>query len=534
MMPETPTPVEQFVSAVGKRIDSHRARNIAVWAALIGGAAMLSVAIWYVCAGYRVPWMIYLVGGLLTLWCGVIAVLLSRSSRDEAASFADRFFDLKNAVESCQRFSGAGKAGGFYDLQAQQTQTLVDRVSVETIQYRPPWKIIATAAVLVGAAVSLGFKPTSSEVLANLQQQQDTLAMTAAANAELEKLVEELQDATVDEDERTMLNTDKLRQWVAELKETTDLKDARRQYAKMEMRVNRAVEALQQRRDESLLDKAAEELKKDPDSKEFGKSLKHKKYDQAARQLKDLKPEKLSESRKELARLKAAANRMAAAARETRSNNAGQQKRGNSGAKPSDGDPGDDGQQADDDLAQLIDELDDAVEALDRELEELELIDRGDLQQAQFDDDLEEADAAARAKLGELGDRLMKMARRRKARQKLRKLSKRCAQCQSSARSGDKKAGRGSDDSSRAQRDKHVDNGQTTKLKGIKGKGPSLTQVEAAEDGDGTSYRRSTTRERDFKRQFESFVDREDIPDDLKSGVKNYFSNIHEGEQADQ
>jgi hypothetical protein len=80
----------------------------------------------------------------------------------------------------------------------------------------------------------------------------------------------------------------------------------------------------------------------------------------------------------------------------------------------------------------------------------------------------------------------------------------------------------------RDERDDLVDNGQTTQLKGTKGQGPSLTTVETAEDGSGVSTRRAVDRQRTFQRQFESFVAREDIPDEVKDGVKQYFQVIHQ------
>lgn len=552
-MSQSNTQVDQFVTSVGQRIDRHRTRNVAVWATLIGGALMLLLAICYVWPGYRVPWILYPCVLLLMLWCGWCAVLYFRSSDKEAATFADRFFGLKNAVGSSLQFTREGKQGGFYDLQARQTNELVDSVVVEQIKYEPPWRLIVPGVLMVVVAVSLGFKPASPAVLARLEQEKNTLAMTTAANEQLKELVEELEKSADDENERKMLEPDKLRQWVDELKETTDLREAKRQYAKMEMRLNRAAEALRQRRDEKLMDKAAEELKKDLDSADLAKALKHKKYERAADKLKDLKPgEKndqkfkpgeLSKSRKELAKLKAAAKRMAAAARKTRSNSSSKSKRGESSdSKPSDGDPSEATEEADenDGLAELIEDLDDAVEELDRELEEMEF-EEGDGEQdlERGDDDLDDAERGVRQKLDELGDQLRKMARRRKARSKLKKLSKKCAECQSgsaameSDRKGGKKAGEGSDDAIREQRDENIDNGQNTKLKGLKGNGPSLTQVQAADDGDGTATRRAEAKQRDFKRQFESFVDREDIPEDLKNGVKEYFTNIHRAEDGE-
>jgi len=95
-------------------------------------------------------------------------------------------------------------------------------------------------------------------------------------------------------------------------------------------------------------------------------------------------------------------------------------------------------------------------------------------------------------------------------------------------KAGGKKPGTGTVESRRDQTDELVDNGQTTQLKGIKGTGPSLTTIEAAEDGSGTSTRKGEARQREFKRQYESFVSREDVPEQVKSGVKRYFEVIHE------
>jgi hypothetical protein len=95
-------------------------------------------------------------------------------------------------------------------------------------------------------------------------------------------------------------------------------------------------------------------------------------------------------------------------------------------------------------------------------------------------------------------------------------------------KAGGKKPGTGTVASRRDERDELVDNGQTQQLKGIKGTGESLTTTESAESGSGTSTRKGDARQRAFQRQFESFVAREDVPDQVKSGVKRYFEVIHE------
>ena len=90
--------------------------------------------------------------------------------------------------------------------------------------------------------------------------------------------------------------------------------------------------------------------------------------------------------------------------------------------------------------------------------------------------------------------------------------------------------GEGSVESRRDVQEALADNGQNTSLKGIKGQGPSLTRVETAQDGTGVSHRRAEVKQREFQRQYESFVSREDVPEDVKAAVRTYFNTIHEGE----
>lgn len=561
--------VEGFVRQVGKRLDSHRSWNLTFWTACIAGGIMSLIALAYVWPGYQVPKMLYaVVFGVAALFAfGAWAFV--RTSDEKAASFTDRFFGLKNAVLSCLNFTKQGKAGGFYDLQSKQTGELVADASIEKLQYKPPYRVIMLAVLFLGISVSLGFKGPSPAVVERERVAAATEEMTEVANKELKDLVEELALAVEDDEERKLLEPDKLRKWVDELEQTDDRQEALRQYARLELKLNRAAEMLNQRKDEKLLNTVAEELNKDQASKELAKKLKQKKYELAAKDLKDMKPgnlneedlKKLSERRKELAKLKAVANRMADAVRNTQQ--AGKKQTGNSkksasekssdakmaesrngktnssnSESESEGEPSDADQN---ELESMIEELEDAIEELDEALEMAELEESdGNEQDLEECEDCEECDAATRAELDELAEKLTKMARKRKARMKLKQLSQKCSQCQSlgSARGkakgpGGKEAGEGSDDSSRDQRDENINNDQYTKLKGIKGNGPSLTKIESANDGTGTSNLSREARNREFKRQFESFVGREDVPEDLKAGVKNYFTNIHQSDSDD-
>ena len=52
--------VEQFIASVGQRVDRHRSFRVALWAMIIGGAAMVAIAMYYVLPRNRGPWFWYL------------------------------------------------------------------------------------------------------------------------------------------------------------------------------------------------------------------------------------------------------------------------------------------------------------------------------------------------------------------------------------------------------------------------------------------------------------------------------------------
>ena len=90
---------------------------------------------------------------------------------------------------------------------------------------------------------------------------------TTQVNKQLEELIDELERELDDDDERKLVQPDKLREWVDELEETDDQKEALRQYAKLEQKLMKAASRLQQKRDEQYLERAAKELEKGAETK---------------------------------------------------------------------------------------------------------------------------------------------------------------------------------------------------------------------------------------------------------------------------
>lgn len=529
-------PIDALLSAVRRRLNARRSLRIVIWSLLAGAVGLLLVASVYFWQGYAVPRLWYPVIGGIVLIGAVTAMIRRRATLDEASHAADEWFALKNAVVTHRQFSGEAKSGGFYDLQKASTQDAVKGLSTRKIPLGWPRRLGPVCAFLVIGASVTAFKTTSPAVLAREAQENLTAERTETLRKQLEEMINDLEKSTDDPDEKQLLNPDELKKWVAELKSTKDVNEAMRQMAELERKLDKAAKSLAQKREEQVLKQAAEELEKeeDPAARELAKKLKNEEFKEAAKDLEAMKPQdaegkKASEKRKELARLKASAKRMAAAARSqlSKSKNAnaqGQQSQVSTSNEQKS-------------LEDQLNELEQAAEDYDESLKDAEDMEKdGKIDESKLGE-CENCKNGLGDKLGKLGSRLKQLGAKKGAARKLQGIARNAGKGQGFlagqspfAGVGGKKPGDGTIESRREGSEELSDNGQLTQIKGIKGSGPSLTKIEAADDGTGVSHRKGEVRERAFRKQFESFVTREDVPEDMKQGVKQYFESIHESE----
>lgn len=562
--------ISSFLKSIRARLSRHRLLSAFIGSLAVAAAALLVICLTYVLRGHAVPLTAYWIAGGAALIGGLAVWIARRPSASTSAAFGDQFFGLKDAVGSYLRFHDEGREGELYGLQAETTAARVSNLDPSEVRYEWPKRLLAGTAVVLASAVLLGFKPASPEVLEKMRVEAETEAKTEEINEHLEELIEELEKAAAEDEELAELDRDALRKWVDELKNTTDRKEAMRQYAELERRLQQAAQRLDQRRDEQLLAKVGEELKKDQETRELGKKLEQKDFREAAEDVEAMKPgkidpKKLTEQKKELAKLKAAAQRMAAAAKaanrqgasnqqqsagkqkgsQTKSGQNAQKGQGQQ-AQGAKGTPSGEGQ-AGESLQELMAQLDQSVKDLEQAMKEAELAQQLDQDMQEKMGECQQCQGKVAENLDKLAKSLCKAGAKCESQAKLQALCQSLGQCQSylngqkfqslaqclSAGKGGKKAGVGSVESRRDQTDPLVDNGNTTQLQGIKGQGPSVATVEAADDGDGVSVRRAEARAREFQNQLESFVQREDVPEDVKEGVKEYFRNIHRINEAE-
>ncbi len=542
--------IETLARTVARRHNAFLLRRVSVISVLTVAGIAVAASLFWVARGHSVPWPLPAALALAGIATALVWFSLKRMDMPAAVVEADRHFDLKDGITTARYLAASAPDETAARLQWNWLSPRLAACDPTSITRPFPRKLAAAATILTAAAIALCLLPPSASVRAAEALAKDTRQRVEESKEQLQKLIEELDKDIVAAGDKEGLDMDEFRKMVKEIDETGDRAEAARQFARIERKVRDASRSLDQQRDEETLKLAAKELQKseDTDARKLGKKLDEKELKEAAEMLeklaakkidpKDLKkgPQEkkaaLDEAKKDLAKMRAATKRMAAAGKQRQAANqaagagAGAESKG--GAE-GEGTEGAAGAAEGKPLEDMLTELDDAAAEMEKDLEEMEVD-----PDAEMSD--EAGEAMGRAK-GELGKHLKKMNGKRMAKSKLDALRQALAQAQGFTQGqsqqlglaqgqGGKEAGKGSSWHDRKERDDSQKNGALAQLNGQHGEGPSLSAVEDSESGTGTSTRKGSAKERDFTRQMESFVQRDDVPESLKLGVRNYFQNL--------
>lgn len=560
--------IESLVQQVTRR--HHRLLACRVlFRVLPAAAGMCAVgALIWVARGYSVPLLFP-----LSIAAGAAIAALAwwgkrRMNTDAAVREADRHFGLKDAIASARYLAEQKPDDPTTELQWQWLRPRLAECHAETITAPFPKRAAIWSAVLSLVAIILCLLPASPAVRAAELAARETRERVEESKEQLEQLLEELAKDSAPE-EKDAIKLDEFRKMVKSIDETGDRAEAARQFARIEQKIREASRALDQRRDEETLNLAAKELSKaeQTEPRQLGKKLDAKELKEAAEMLeklaaqkadaKDLKnakgeekKQKLDEAKQELARMRAITKRMAAAGKQRQGARQAQANasKGNQGQGEGTAGEGDASQMAESageegkSLEDMMAELDDAAAEMEKQLSDMEV--DPDAEPNEGEEGEGGKMAKANGMLDKLGKRMRGMHGKRMAQSKLDQLRQGLAQsqafCQGQSEAlglaqnpGGKKPGTGSSWSERKERDDSQKNGQLAQLQGQHGTGPSLSAVEEAESGTGVSGRRGEAKQREFARQVESFVQRDDVPESLKLGVRNYFESLQSGQPDD-
>lgn len=536
------SPLTPFLDAVRRRLDRGVASHIGARCLIVAAGGSLLWAVGWRVFGYAAPRSGYLVMTGASFVLAWVIRETSRKSTADAAQAADQAFGLKDGMLSWLGFRAKGDEGEVFQLQEKSLAGKLAGLDPASLPLVHPKRLYRTGLIMTAVVGVLALLPHSQAVQERLAREELTAERSAEVKKQVEEAVEELIKG-LGEEEKKEIDPEKLRELAKQLEETKDQREAEKQIAKFEQEIAKAMQGLEARQDEAVLKLSADELAKSQlaDARQLGKQLDAKDFEKAQQELDKMKleakekmtPEQLEELKKNAAKAKEMAKRMADGARQR-----------NFGKTPKAGDKMDGAEmKANQGNQQPLQEMLEDMDADARELGQK-------MEQGEFDPDAQEMAGKLGEKMGKLGDRLGKLGARQKAKGKLDKLrsgmgeARQFAQgqtqmlglAQSMAQGqqpGGQKPGQGSVESRRNERDELKDNKNMAQLKGNPtGEGPSSNTTESAESGTGIAGRAAVDKQREFKRQMESMVRRDDIPEELKLGVREYFERVHEGSEA--
>ncbi len=484
-------------------------------------ATMVLALIWAIAwrlFGYAAPTFGYFVAILLGFIALIIWFFWKKPNLDLTAQKTDRHFSLKESLVSYLDFQHRDTSHPAFVLQEKTTLQRIEDCDLSTIPTKLNRRRLTIAAILSIAVVSLAMLPHSDAIQQKLLEEQVMLERTRLLQEEVNKMVEEM-ISSMSEQEKQLVKPEILRQWAKEIGRTKNREEAMKRMAKFEQNVGTALAGIESRKDDEILKLAAAELAESQmaDAKQLGKKLENKDFNAAKQQLgelnpkqehKNLTPEELKRLQENIEKLKEMTRRMAEGAKRRDFKSS----RLNKNLKL--------------DLSEM--ELDELLEMLDENTQE---IDPEDLEEMDDSEDLDELDES----LEMLELRLGKADARDKMREKMKMLGKAAGKGQMFLNGklqqlglAAKPPGKGHIESKRDKKDEFKDNNNYDRLTGKKGEGPSRSTIEEANSGSGASGRSTEEKQREFRRQAEALVQRDDVPDELKQGIREYFERVHE------
>ena len=552
-----------FLKSVKSRLNLGIAIKAFLMVVSVISILLIMVSLVYVFRGLAVSGYLYGLASFLVLISTGSLWLIKKKSNSEVAVYIDRFFGLKDSVNTAIHFENMQGESAVKELQYDYTLKQIEGLEAKEIPIPVSRKLITWAVISSVVAFSLSFIPPSQAVIDQLAKEEATKKRTTELKTQLEGEIEDLL-ANLTDAEKYLINEDEVRKWIKGIKPTAREREAMLNIARAKQNIQKQLTKLENRKNDALLKTASLKLNKAKNLKvkATGEAMAMRDFDEINRSLEAFKArqekfkemeekkdelnalrdklkkgEELTKEEREklmkeigekLAQMRELTKLLAEAAQENQF--------GENGGEAGDYDEMGEMGEFPGDLP-----LDELMEMLDRYAQQMQGEYEGDLlevEEMSLEDlrelleSLEEMDEG----LGELQEEMDEMGARRRLAERLKGLRD-TLEGRHQGRSrllglAGKKPGVGTDSRRRDERDPDIDNDKYTKLKGKQGKGPVMKKTEAADSGFGESRRKGSKEERSFEHQMSTFMSRDDVPEDMKQAMRQYFKDIHAVEEA--
>jgi len=520
--------VRESIESARRAMSRARLTRWTLWSLAVSAGVLSTLFLSVIASGHQAPVAWLLAAGVAAAIGALLGWSVRRPTRVEAAAFLDDACRLEDGASTAAALEGA--ADGFARKQREWTARRLGDVDASRLRASVSRPLAAAAVVLPAIATLLTAVPESQAVRSAREQAERTAALAEELREgyrqELEKQIENAPEPALEH-----LDPDALREQAEAIELTDDRKQLLKQFSKAELAVAASASELVDTRRDRLIEEIQRALRDAAETSALAENLKQGRFEEAAAELGEFSPgdrepteRDLPTIGKKLDRLSKLSGRLGESARRF---NEAEARPTEEGAGEAEGDWSDQ-------LARDLEELEGAAREANESLGKCE---GGSCTPAELDRLAKAMKRSDRA-LGELAERLREQGGRRQAQRTLGELRRSLAQCQSAAAglapspfTGGQKAGVGS--SLVENEDPTPEGGELTGLSGVQGEGPSRRRTLEAVSADARSAARRTGDEVEYARQLESFIDREDIPWELREGVKTYFETLNKASPID-
>jgi hypothetical protein len=493
----------EFISRLRRRLNRLAMLWLLPFAVLEMNIIAAVAALFWLIHGLHAPWQLTLYAVASIFFLTLIIWLFRRSSQHDAAIFGDRFFSLKDALVSELEFTDDD---AFHQLRRKQTVEHCSARRIGDVKLKQPGTLWLLALLLTGCNLWLYSLDDAPYIKQRRRQAKLTEQRSKAANKQLEKELKQL-EKTLTKPQKKLLEKAGVKKALEELKAQKELKKSLLQYAELEKCLQKLQDQMKPDPNlEKLLKQLARELKRAPEMQKLGKMLARGQNAESAAELRKMKLGKaskksLQEKLKKLQALSQAAKRMP-------DNNSA--------------------------LSEKLKEMSKSLSELEKELADSK---NSDISDCKFGEQID-------GELDKLAQMMQQQAAMSEFAKKLAAMRQAAAAAQSSMLGlqqgkgpgmksigeGGGKQGEGAGTAAMGnmdRKDKSPDSGRFTKITGRKNSGPGASKTIDAKSGRGEMRRGVNGSDRAFKYQLEEFFVRDDVPADMKKGVKKYFSELH-------
>lgn len=490
--------IKSFITAGHEHLNAVKRQRAGLWALLIFGFIALIVESIFIVRGYRVPRLILLIPLFISLVVASWMYIKTRYSNHQAIQKMDQFFQLKEGLVTANEQLNTSKKSAFRELQIQHTEKVLSQCDPLHLRTKIPKKMILLSAGLI--VISLGLLWVEDSLAVQQARADDTAMLQLSADVidEVEETFEEILNKA-DEETAALLENEKLKELIESMEAQTDRLVVMRKLSEIDQQIAKMQSEMDTRADENYLQELGEQLRQSKETASLGDALSQRDYRKAAAELNNMQlgENNSAKKQKNLESLGARIGEI----EKTMSNS-------QSGSRRN-------------------------AQELNRQIKKMSQ------EQKKEGTCSKECQCKLNQSICKNKDGMQKLGARKEAESALDQLRKQLQQCQSAMEgrqpSNGLQAGNGVDRAFRSPDEQSPAIGNFEQLSGQLNEGESESVIEQAETGSGvTSESLQKNRPSEYKQQVETFVRREDIPEEVKQGVKIYFKQIHKMENNEE